>query len=190
MKKNTAAIIAVIAVIVLLIGGTSVSKYNTLTAKEQNVEEQYAKVESKLQRRYDLIPNLVNSVKGQMQQEQEIFTSLADSRAKLAGASDISEKIEASNEIDSALSRLLVVVENYPELKSNENVKALMDELSGTENRISVERDRLAESIADYNRYLKKFPNNLFAGMLGFEKMPQYKAQAGSENAPVVDLKN
>lgn len=185
MNKKTIAII--IAVIIGCVGVVGVN-YNSLVSKEQAVETQYSVVESKLQRRFDLIPNLVNAVKGSMAQEEKIFTAIADSRAKLAGANTVDEKIAASSELESSLSRLLMVVENYPELKSNENVKSLMDELAGTENRVSVERDRLQEVIKKYNNSVKKFPSNIFANMFGFEEKPYFQATEGANSAPVVDL--
>ncbi|MEG2709330.1 MAG: LemA family protein, partial [Vagococcus sp.] len=140
MKKNTPllVIVGIIAVLVIYV----FTAYNSLVSKEAEVDSQWATVESKLQRRYDLIPNLVNSVEGSMKQEKEVFGNIADARSKMAGANTVKETSEASAQMETALSRLLVVMENYPELKSNENVNTLMTQLEGTENRISVERDR------------------------------------------------
>lgn len=187
MKKGTIILIVVLAVIAIFVLSIFGS-YNSLVSLDEAVNTQWANVESKLQRRYDLIPNLVESVKGAMKQEQEVFTAIADARAKLAGAGTTSEKVEASNELEGALSRLLVVVENYPELKSNQNVTALMDELAGTENRISTERDRYNETVKEYNRKIRSFPTNILAGMFGFEQRPYFEATEGAETAPEVNF--
>nr|WP_319218115.1 LemA family protein [uncultured Trichococcus sp.] len=173
---------------VLLLGVPLVSSYNGLVTEESNVDVQWANVESKLQRRYDLIPNLVESVKGAMEQEQEVFGAIADARARISSAQTTEEQVAASNEMESALSRLLVIVENYPELKSNEQVTALMDELAGTENRISVERDRYNEAVQQYNNKVKRFPGSLMAGLFGFDEKSYFEAASGAETAPSVDL--
>lgn len=185
MKKGSIVLIVILAVIGIFIFSIFGS-YNSMVALDEEVNTQWANVESKLQRRYDLIPNLVESVKGAMAQEKEVFTAIADARAKLAGAGSTSEKVEASNELEGALSRLLVVVENYPELKSNQNVTALMDELAGTENRISTERDRYNGVVRGYNATIRSFPKNIIAGMFGFEKRPYFESTAGAEVAPEV----
>lgn len=185
MKKGLIVLIAVI-VIIGIFAASIFGSYNSLVSLDEGVSTQWANVESKLQRRFDLIPNLVESVKGAMSQEKEIFTTIADARAKLAGAGTTDERVQASGELEGALSRLLVVMENYPELKSNENVKALMDELSGTENRISVERDRYNEVVRSYNSAIRSFPKNIMAGMFGFEKKPYFEAAPGAETVPEV----
>jgi len=185
MKKGLIALIVILVVIGIFVVSVFGS-YNSLVALDENVNSQWANVESKLQRRFDLIPNLVESVKGAMSQEQEVFTAIADARAKMAGAQGTTEKVEASNELEGALGRLLVVVENYPELKSSENVTALMDELAGTENRISTERDRYNEVVNNYNSTIKKFPKNILAGMFGFEQRQYFKATDGADVAPEV----
>lgn len=187
MKKGTIIIIVVLVVIGGLIFSVFGS-YNRLVSLDESVNTQWANVESKLQRRYDLIPNLVESVKGAMAQEQEVFTAIADARARLAGAGDVSERVEASNQLEGALSRLLVVVENYPELRSNQNVTALMDELAGTENRISTERDRYNGVVREYNEATRRFPTNILAGMFGFEQRPYFEATQGAEVAPQVNF--
>lgn len=187
MRKGAIVLIVILAVIGIFVFSLFGS-YNSLVALDEEVNTQWANVESKLQRRYDLIPNLVESVKGAMAQEQEVFTAIADARARLAGAGTTSEKVEASNELEGALSRLLVVVENYPELKSNQNVTALMDELAGTENRISTERDRYNEVVRGYNESVRKFPKNILAAMFGFETRPYFEATAGAETAPEVNF--
>lgn len=187
MKKGTIVLLVILAVIAIFVFSIFGS-YNTLVALDEDVNTQWANVESKLQRRYDLIPNLVESVKGAMKQEQEVFTAIADARARLAGAGSVSERVEASNELEGALSRLLVVVENYPELKSNQNVTALMDELAGTENRISTERDRYNAVVRNYNSSIRKFPRNILAGMFGFSERPYFEATKGADVAPEVNF--
>lgn len=192
MKNSGVSVVLVLVVIILVVVGImfafSFGSYNSLVSLDEGVNTQWANVESKLQRRFDLIPNLVESVKGAMSQEKEVFTAIADARAKMAGAKTTTEKVEASNQLEGALGRLLVVTENYPELKSNQNVTALMDELAGTENRISVERDRYNEVVKKYNSTIRRFPSNIFAGMFGFEKRPYFEATEGAENAPKVDF--
>lgn len=189
MKKGLSGLIVVVGVIIFIIGVMVVitfGSYNSLVALDEDVNTQWANVESKLQRRFDLIPNLVESVKGEMAQEKEIFTAIADARARMAGAKSVSEKVDASNQLEGALGRLLVVTENYPVLKSNENVTALMDELAGTENRISVERDRYNEVVKEYNSAIRSFPKNIMAGMFGFEKRPYFEATQGADTVPEV----
>lgn len=185
MKKGGIVVIVILVIVGVIIASVFGS-YNSLVALDEGVNTQWANVESKLQRRFDLIPNLVESVKGAMAQEQEIFTAIADARAKMAGAQSTTDKVEASNQLEGALGRLLVVVENYPVLKSNENVTALMDELSGTENRISVERDRYNEIVRQYNSAIRSFPKNIMAGMFGFEQRPYFEATEGAQAVPEV----
>lgn len=185
MKKGGIVIIAILAIVVIMVLSLFGS-YNSLVALDESVNAQWANVESKLQRRFDLIPNLVESVKGAMAQEKEVFTAIADARAKMAGARTMDEKVEASSQLEGALGRLLVVTENYPELKSNQNVTALMDELAGTENRISVERDRYNEAVNKYNKEIRKFPKNIMAGMFGFESRPYFEATGDANKAPEV----
>ena len=189
MKKGLLITAAIVVGLVLLVGGWFVGKYNSMVTGEQEVENKQAQVEVVLQRRYDLIPNLVNSVKGSMTQEQTVFGDIADARTRYAGiASGTSEKVEASNELEGAIGRLLVIMENYPELKSNETVQGLMDELAGTENRISVERQRYNDEVTTFNKLIKTFPNNLFAGLFGFEEKVRFEAVEEAETAPEVDL--
>lgn len=189
MNKTTTILVGVFTVIAL-IAGWFISSYNGIVALEEAVETQYANVETQLQRRFDLIPNLVNTVKGYMEHETEVFTSIADARSKLAGATTVNDKVEASSQLESALSRLLVVVEKYPELKADAQVTALMDELAGTENRVAAERNRYNTAVQKFNSKIRKFPTNMLAGMMGIEKREQFKAQAGAEQAPVVDFNN
>lgn len=170
------------------IGGKFVSVNNNLITLEENIESQMANIDSKLQRRNDLIPNVISAVKGAMKQETEVFTAIADARSKMAGAKTDNEKFEASNELSSAISRLLVVKESYPELKSNEQVSKLITELEGTENRISVERDKYNSAVKDYNTFLRKFPNSLIANIAGHDKKEYFEASEGAEIAPEVNL--
>jgi len=190
MKKGILGVIIALVVIAGLLVMPLIGSYNNLVTLSENADQQWANVETVLQRRYDLIPNLVESVKGAMAQEQEVFGQIADARAAMAGASTVDEQVEASNQLEGALGRLLVVMENYPELRSNENVTRLMDELAGTENRISVERGRYNEIVADYNRKIKRFPTVIIAGMMGFDERAYFEAADGAETAPKVDLTN
>ena len=170
------------------IGGKFISVNNNLITLEENIESQMANIDSKLQRRNDLIPNVVSAVKGAMKQETEVFTAIADARSKMAGAKTDNEKFEASNELSSAISRLLVVKESYPELKSNEQVSKLITELEGSENRISVERDKYNSAVKDYNTAIIKFPNSLVANIAGHDKKEYFEASKGAEIAPEVNL--
>ncbi|MBB6216918.1 LemA protein [Anaerosolibacter carboniphilus] len=186
--KSSLKIIIGIVVVLALIGISLTGTYNSMVTKNEEVNAQWAMVESKLQRRFDLIPNLVESVKGIMNQEQEVFGKIADARSKMAGAQTTEDRVAASNELEGALGRLLVVMENYPQLRSAENVTRLMDELAGTENRISVERDRYNAVVSDYNKFIQRFPRNMVAGAMGFDKKPYFEATAGAENAPKVQF--
>lgn len=178
-------IIGVIAlVLVSVFGGT----YNSLVQKSQAVDGQWAQVEAQYQRRFDLIPNLVESVKGFYQQEQSIFDSITNARTAYAGASTTDQKVAAANEVESALSRLLVIMEQNPQIRSNETVARLMDELAGTENRVNVERMRFNERVQDYNTTVKSFPTNLLAGMFGYSEKKYFESVDGAENAPRVDF--
>jgi LemA protein len=168
--------------------GVSGCSYNRFVTQEEAIKAQWAQVENQLQRRNDLIPNLVESVKGFAQQERDVFGQIADSRAKLSGARTPAETIAAANEQSSALARLLVVVENYPELRSNESFNRLMDELSGTENRIAVERMRYNERVQEYNTSRRRFPSNVTAGIFGFKEYPLFDAPKDAERLPKVDF--
>ncbi|MEW9124457.1 MAG: LemA family protein [Thermotaleaceae bacterium] len=191
MKSTTKIIIGIVLVLVVLIGGGMgmyARTYNDLVTLSEQVDAQWAIVESSLQRRFDLIPNLVESVRGAMTQEQEVFGRIADARAKMAGAATVEDRVEASNQLEGALGRLLVVMENYPQLRSVENVNRLMDELAGTENRINVERNRYNEAVRDYNLRIRTFPRNLFAARLGFEQRAYFEAVEGAQEAPRVNF--
>ncbi len=187
MKKGLIAIIAVIAV-VAIIGGSMISTYNGLVDKQANVENKEAQIQVYLQRRADLIPNLVNTVKAYAQHEEDVYTALAEARAKLNSASNTEEYADANNSFDSALSRLLIVVEKYPELKADKNFIALQDQLEGSESRISTARKDYNDVATDYNATIKKFPNVIFAGIFGFEKVDLFEASSESQNAPIVNF--
>jgi LemA protein len=192
MKKSVIVLIVIVVVLVLvalMIGGSFISRRNEMVTKREGVNAAWSQVDVVLQRRADLIPNLVETVKGFATQEQTVFTNIANARAALLSARSPQEKIAANGQLDSALGRLLVVVENYPQLKSNENFLRLQDELAGTENRIAVERRRYNETLQDYNTYLSLFPNNIVAGMSGFSRNDAYfKADEASRKAPVVQF--
>jgi len=178
-------------VLALLISGASMSSgcsYNTFVSKEEGVKAQWAQVENQLQRRNDLIPNLVETTKGIAQQEKDVFGQIADSRAKMAGARTPEETIQAANQQSAALGRLLVVVENYPQLRSSESFNRLMDELSGTENRIAVERMRYNERVQDYNTSRRQFPSNITASLFGFKEYPLFNAPPAAEQVPKVNF--
>src|SRR5918996_1761371 len=162
--------------------------YNRFTSSEEAIKAQWGQVQNQLQRRNDLIPNLVETVKGFAAQEREIFTSIAASREKMAGARTPDETIKAANEQSAALARLLVVVENYPNLKSDANFQRLMDELSGTENRIATERMRYNERVQEYNTLRRRFPSNVTAKMFGFKEYPYFEAPAAAQQLPKVDF--
>lgn len=177
-----------LAALVVVIGLSLVSTYNNLVTQTQNIDGQWAQVETQYQRRFDLIPNLVNSVKGIFTQEQTVFGDIAEARTRYSGAQTTNEKAQAASAVESALGRLLVILENYPQLQSNTSVLGLKDELAGTENRISVERKRFNDLVRSYNITIKRFPTNLVAGMFGFTERAFFEAAEGAEQAPEVDL--
>lgn len=164
--------------------------YNSMITERETVSTSWSAVETQYQRRYDLIPNLAKSVQGYMAHEQTVFKDIADARTKYAGAPNGSDaKVEAATGLEGAFARLLVVMENYPNLKADQTVQGLMDELAGTENRISVERTRYNEAARDYNIDIKKFPRNILAGMFNFDEKPLFTVQTQDANqAPSVDL--
>lgn len=189
MKKGLVIGLAVVGGVILLGVVMLVGARNSLVSADEAVAASWSQVENVLQRRSDLIPNLVNTVKGYAKQEKEIFIQVAEARAKLAGARTVSEKISANQSIDSALSRLLVVVERYPELKSNQNFQSLQDELAGTENRIAIERMRYNDSVRHYNVLVRRFPSNIAAGMFNFDKKDAYfEAAPESKTVPNVQF--
>jgi len=186
-----AAIVTLVVLLILafVVGSAYFDRRNQMAIKREAVNAAWAQVDVVLQRRADLIPNLVETVKGFAVQEQKVFGDIAAARAALVGAKSPSEKIAANGQLDSALSRLLVIVENYPQLKSNENFMRLQDELAGTENRIAVERRRYNEAIQDYNTYISLFPNSMVAGLAGFTRNDAYfKTEEGARQAPKVNF--
>lgn len=183
-KKGIWVVIAVIVVILAL----CIGQYNGLVSKQEAVENQMSNVQVQLQRRSDLIPNLVNTVKGYAKHETEVYESIADARAKMAGATTPDEMVEADGELTQALGRLFAVAEAYPQLNSNENYLELQDQLEGTENRISTARRDYNETVKSYNTKIRSFPTNIFAKILGFEKYELFQASAEAQNAPTVNF--
>lgn len=187
--KALIGIVVVLLVLLLIFGGMYVSAKNQMVAKDEVVKSQWAQVDVVLQRRADLIPNLVETVKGIAGQEQAVFGEIARARSALIGARTPEAKIAANGQLDSALSRLLVLSENYPQLRSNENFSRLQDELAGTENRIAVERKRYNDSLRDYNTFIGQFPNSMFAGFAGFQRNNAYfEASETGRAVPKVDF--
>lgn len=188
MKKGSVLIYGLILVVVIgiILIFSGVGTYNRLVAQDEEVQTALSQIDNQLQRRNDLIPNLVETVKGYASHEEEIFTSIAESRSKLAGAGSMEEKADASQELSGALSRLLVVAENYPELKANENFRQLADELAGTENRIGIARMEYNETVRSFNTAIKRFPAVIFAGIFGFERYDYFEAAEGAEKVPEV----
>src|SRR5271168_916587 len=172
--KIALVILAILILIAVLVGGSFISRRNQIAVKHVAIDAAWAQVDVVLQRRADLIPNLVETVKGYATQEQIVYDDIAKARAALGGAQTPSQKIAANGQLDSALSRLLVVVENYPQLKSNDQFLRLQDELAGSENRIAVARKRYNDALQDYNTYIGLFPNNIFAGWGGFKRNDAY----------------
>jgi len=188
MNKGLIVII-ILALIALIVFGQYVSVRNTLVTKNEAVKSAWSQVDVVLQRRADLIPNLVETVKGYAQQEQTVFGDVAKARSALLSAGTPQDKIAANQQLDGALGRLLAIVENYPQLKSNENFLRLQDELTGTENRIAVERKRYNDTLQDYNTYVQQFPNNIFARWAGFKPNQAYfAATEESRQVPKVDF--
>jgi LemA protein len=187
--KAGLVILVLLLIVALIVGSLYVSRRNQMAIKREAVNAAWAQVDVVLQRRADLIPNLVETVKGYAVQEQKVFGDIAAARAALVGAKTPADKIAANGALDSALSRLLVIVENYPQLKSNENFQRLQDELAGTENRIAVERRRYNETVQDYNTYISLFPNSVIASFAGFPRNDAYfKTEEGARQAPKVNF--
>jgi LemA protein len=185
--KVALIVIGLVVVVAIGVFGWAMGSRNTLVTDRESVNASWAQVDVALQRRSDLIPNLVETVKGFAKQEQAVIKEVTDARAALGGARSPSEKIQANSQLDGALSRLLVVVENYPQLKSNENFLRLQDELAGTENRIAVERRKYNETVQKYNTEIELFPNNIAASLFGFQRNDAYfKTDAGARVAPKV----
>ena len=188
MSKSMSVLIIVVVALLLIIlpvtGG-----YNKLVSLNQKVKASESNIDTQLQRRSDLIPNLVETVKGYATQEKSIFIDIANARAKLGGAQTVTDKANADSALTSSLSRLLVVVERYPDLKANQNFRDLSVALEGTENRVSIARQDYNTIVGNYNTSVKKFPNSLIAGIFRFNEKPYYKASAGAAEVPKVDFK-
>lgn len=178
------AIVVILAVVALFIFGS----YNGLVGAEENVNSKWSQIDNQLQRRSDLIPNLVNTVKGYAAHEQNIFTEVTKAREKLIGAGSVAEKARADAELSGALSRLLAIAENYPNLKADANFRQLADELAGTENRIAVARMDYNNAVQAYNSKIRRFPTVIIAGIFGFEKKDYFKAEEGAREVPKVDF--
>ena len=189
--RNLLVLFLILFFFVLILSVISaISFYNNAISKKEAIRSQFSQIDVVLKRRYDLIPNLIQTVRGVAIQEQEIFLKLAEARTKYGSAITNEEKIKSANEIEGLLSRLLVIVENYPQLKSSESFNKLMDELSGTENRIAVERRRYNEKVRDYNMFIKTFPNNILANFFGFKEEPYFEITNVEREAPKVNFED
>lgn len=195
--SKTAIIAGVIVILIVAIAGAGISAYNGMVSGEENVRQAWSQVENQYQRRSDLIPNLVNTVKGYAKHEQQTLTQVIEARSKATSTTVNFDQLDsetfaqyqaAQGQLTQALGRLMVVAERYPELKANENFRDLQSQLEGTENRISTERRRYNEAVQSYNMSIRKFPRNIFAGMFGFDQKEYFKAQDGAETAPVVEF--
>lgn len=190
MKKISTGMVALLIVLAVLVvfAIAAFSGYNSLVSLQEDVLANQSGIQTQLQRRSDLIPNLVNTVKGYAAHEEEVLTQISDARARLAAGGSMEELADADAELQSALSRLLLVVENYPELKADSQYTALMDELAGTENRIAVARRDYNDAVNTYNQKLRRFPGNIYAGLFGFEPAEYFEASKGAETPPTVDF--
>jgi LemA protein len=187
-NRTTILTVIIIAILVIVFGLWFISMRNSLVKLDESINASWSEIDNQLQRRSDLIPNLVATVKGYAQQEERIFTQIAEARSKLAGSRTVQEKTQAYNEMESALSRLLVVVENYPNLKSDKNFIRLQDELAGTENRITVARKRYDDSVRRYNTRIRTFPASSIARRQGFEKREYFEIEESAKDVPKVDF--
>jgi LemA protein len=185
-KRNLIIAIVVILVIVFALYSFFGGNYNKFVKMDVGIKAAWSQVENQLQRRYDLIPNLVETVKGYAKQEKDVLVEVTNARAKVGGAGNVPDKIAANNQLSGALSRLMVVVEKYPDLKSNQNFLRLQDELAGTENRIAVERMRYNEAVKVYNEAIRTFPANMIASMFNFKESPYFEAPKEAKTAPKV----
>jgi len=185
-KKTLLIVLAVIVVLAIALYSFFAGNYNKFVKMDVGIKAAWSQVENQLQRRYDLIPNLVETVKGYAKQEHDVLVEVTNARSKVGGAGTVPDKIAANNELTGALSRLMVVVEKYPDLKSNQNFMKLQDELAGTENRIAVERMRYNESVKVYNEAIRSFPANFLAGMYGFREAAFFEAPKDAKAAPKV----
>ena len=186
MNKNLLIVLGVIVALVVIVGGWLMSGYNRVVTMDENVKTAWAQVDNQLKRRFDLIPNLVETVKGYAAHEKGIFEHLADARTKYFQAQDVKGKIEASGDFERALSRLLVLQENYPQLKANESFLKMMDSLEGTENRLSVERKRYNDAVRTLNTYIRTVFGRFFAGLAGVSKAEYYQVPEAEKAAPKV----
>jgi len=185
--KNILIVLGVVALIAVFIGMSFAGVYNSIVSKQEMITAKWAQVENQLQRRNDLIPNLVNTVKGYASHEKNVLEDITNARSQWAKAGSVEEKVKAAGEIDKALGRLIMVTENYPDLKANQTFLSLMDELSGTENRISVERMRYNEAVRDYNTTVRIFPGNIVAGIFGYRVATEYfKSEEKAKTVPEV----
>ena len=187
-NRGTVQRVLLTAVAAVLATGVSACSYNKFTTEEEAIKAQWGQVQNQLQRRNDLIPNLVETVKGYAQHEQSVFSEIAESRSRLLAAKSPEETIQAANQQTAALGRLLAIAENYPQLRANEQFNRLMDELSGTENRIAVERMRYNERVQAYNTTRRKFPSNVTAKVFGFKEYPYFEAPPAAQQAPKVNF--
>ncbi|WP_416353199.1 LemA family protein [Agrilactobacillus fermenti] len=189
-KKHTSRnILIIIGIVVVALIAMGIGTYNSLAKQSQTVDAAWSQVENVMQRRYDLVPNLVNSVKGSMKQEQKVFGDIADARKSYGNAKTAKEKIDANAQLDQSVGTLVnVIQENYPELKSNNNVQTLMTQLEGTENRIAVERKRYNEAVQSYNQNVVSFPKNILANMMGLGQKTYFKADTNAQKAPTVNF--
>ncbi|HLA04695.1 MAG TPA: LemA family protein [Syntrophales bacterium] len=186
VKRNLIIVGVVIVIVIFSLYSLFKGSYNKFVSMDEAVKSSWAQVENQLQRRFDLIPNLVETVKGYAKQEKDVLVEVTNARAKVGGAGSVPDKIAANNQLSGALSRLLIVVERYPDLKSNQNFMRLQDELAGTENRVAVERRRYNEVVQTYNVAVRSFPGNIVAGIFGFAKAPFFEAPATAKAAPQV----
>ncbi|GMG61233.1 LemA family protein [Tetragenococcus halophilus] len=188
-KRNRNLLLLIIAAVIFVIAAPSIFTYNRLASAENDVDASWSQVENVMQRRADLVPNLVESVQGSMQQEQEIFGNIAEARQAYNEANTPEETVEANDELSGQLSTMVNVIrEDYPELSSNDNVRTLMSQLEGTENRISTERRRYIQSVQQYNQLLVRFPNNLVASIFNFDRKDNFEAEEGAQEVPEVDF--
>ncbi|MCF1600786.1 LemA family protein [Tetragenococcus halophilus] len=188
-KRNRNLLLLIIAAVIFVIAAPSIFTYNRLASAENDVDASWSQVENVMQRRADLVPNLVESVQGSMQQEQEIFGNIAEARQAYNEANTPEETVEANDELSGQLSTMVNVIrEDYPELSSNDNVRTLMSQLEGTENRISTERRRYIQSVNQYNQLLVRFPNNLVANIFNFDRKDNFEAEEGAQEVPEVDF--
>jgi len=184
--KKIIIVVAIIAVLAIALYSMFAGNYNRFVQMDVGIKAAWSQVENQLQRRYDLIPNLVETVKGYAKQEKDVLVEVTNARSKVGGAGTVPDKIAANNELSGALSRLMVVVERYPDLKSNQNFLKLQDELAGTENRIAVERMRYNDAVKIYNQAIRTFPANFVAGMFGFKEATFFKVEEAAKAAPKV----